>query len=112
MAIDFITIPPTACDAERAFSTGRRTINYMQHSTSAEVLNAKMCLARHARPIIASKLRAPSKRVVAKKSSSAVHKANKRQRHNVTGESSRSTSLSQNSPIEELELSDTDEKSS
>ncbi|SGY95435.1 BQ5605_C036g11493 [Microbotryum silenes-dioicae] len=102
----------------------------MQHSTSAEVLNAKMCLgnwanqtapifggtpdgfARHARPIITSKLRAPSKRVVAKKSSSAVHKANKRQRHNVTGESSRSTSPSPNSPIEELELSDTDEESS
>ena len=42
MAIDFLTVPPTSCDIERAFSAGRHTINDFQHSTSHELLDAKV----------------------------------------------------------------------
>ena len=50
MAIDFLTVPPTSCDVERAFSAGRRTINDFQHATSHDLLDAKVCIGNWAAP--------------------------------------------------------------
>ena len=50
MAIDFLSIPPTSCDVERAFSAGRRTINDYQHRTKHDLLDAKVCVGNWASP--------------------------------------------------------------
>ena len=50
MAIDFLSIPPTSCDVERAFSAGRRTINDFQHRTRHDLLDAKVCVGNWAAP--------------------------------------------------------------
>ncbi|EJC99009.1 uncharacterized protein FOMMEDRAFT_95472 [Fomitiporia mediterranea MF3/22] len=44
MAIDFCSAPATSVDAERAFSVGRRQINFMQHNTSSNTFRAKMAV--------------------------------------------------------------------
>ena len=50
MAIDFLSAPPTSCDAERAFSAGRRTVNDYQHRTRHDLLDAKVCVGNWAAP--------------------------------------------------------------
>ncbi|EJD02976.1 uncharacterized protein FOMMEDRAFT_85645 [Fomitiporia mediterranea MF3/22] len=44
MGIDFCSAPATSVDAERAFSVGRRQLNFMQHSTSSNTFKAKMAV--------------------------------------------------------------------
>ncbi|KAI0028506.1 hypothetical protein K488DRAFT_58438, partial [Vararia minispora EC-137] len=34
----------TSVDAERAFSNGRRAVNFMQHKTSSNTFRARVCL--------------------------------------------------------------------
>ncbi|TEB13925.1 hypothetical protein FA13DRAFT_1652134 [Coprinellus micaceus] len=44
MGLDFCSTPASSVDAERAFSVGRRQVNFMQHNTSANTFKAKMAL--------------------------------------------------------------------
>ncbi|KZV59006.1 hypothetical protein PENSPDRAFT_596212 [Peniophora sp. CONT] len=42
MGSDFCSIPATSVDAERAFSGGRRAVDFMQHNTSSQTFRARM----------------------------------------------------------------------
>ncbi|TEB34862.1 hypothetical protein FA13DRAFT_1624856 [Coprinellus micaceus] len=44
MGLNFCSTPASSVDAERAFSVGRRQVNFMQHNTSANTFKAKMAL--------------------------------------------------------------------
>ncbi|EJC99098.1 uncharacterized protein FOMMEDRAFT_94387 [Fomitiporia mediterranea MF3/22] len=44
MGTDFCSAPATSVDAERAFSVGRRQINFMQHNTSSDTFRAQMAV--------------------------------------------------------------------
>ncbi|KAH6911216.1 hypothetical protein BKA70DRAFT_1099611 [Coprinopsis sp. MPI-PUGE-AT-0042] len=37
-------LPASSVDAERAFSVGRRQINFMQHNMGSTAFRSKMCL--------------------------------------------------------------------
>ncbi|VDC05352.1 unnamed protein product [Peniophora sp. CBMAI 1063] len=42
MGSDFCSMPATSVDAERAFSGGRRAVDFMQHNTSSQTFRARM----------------------------------------------------------------------
>ncbi|KAJ3575281.1 hypothetical protein NP233_g1215 [Leucocoprinus birnbaumii] len=44
MAMDYCSAPASSVDAERAFSVGRRQINFMQHNMASNTFKAKMGL--------------------------------------------------------------------
>ncbi|KAK7047943.1 hypothetical protein VNI00_006271 [Paramarasmius palmivorus] len=44
MALDFLTAPASAVDAERAFSAGRLQVNHLQHAMSSQTFKAKVAL--------------------------------------------------------------------
>ncbi|KAF9004349.1 hypothetical protein BDQ17DRAFT_1217279, partial [Cyathus striatus] len=44
MALDYCSAPASSVDAECAFSTGCRQINFMQHSMTSNTFRAKMAL--------------------------------------------------------------------
>ncbi|KAF9033187.1 hypothetical protein BJ165DRAFT_1567874 [Panaeolus papilionaceus] len=44
MALDFCSAPATSVDAECAFSTGRRQVNFMQTGMSSQTFKAKMAV--------------------------------------------------------------------
>ncbi|KDR68283.1 hypothetical protein GALMADRAFT_78780 [Galerina marginata CBS 339.88] len=49
MASDYCSAPATSVDAERAFSTGRRQVNFMQHNMSSQTFKAQMAVGSWAK---------------------------------------------------------------
>ncbi|KAF9471506.1 hypothetical protein BDN70DRAFT_819926 [Pholiota conissans] len=49
MASDFCSAPATSVDAERAFSTGWRQVNFMQHNMSSQTFKAQMAVGSWAK---------------------------------------------------------------
>ncbi|KAF8956668.1 hypothetical protein BDZ97DRAFT_1658336 [Flammula alnicola] len=45
----FCSAPATSVDAERAFSTGRRQVNHMQHNMSSQTFKARVALGSWAK---------------------------------------------------------------
>ncbi|KAF5315255.1 hypothetical protein D9619_006958 [Psilocybe cf. subviscida] len=44
MALDYCSAPASSVDAERAFSSGRRQVNFMQHNMSSQTFKAQMAV--------------------------------------------------------------------
>ncbi|KIK94752.1 hypothetical protein PAXRUDRAFT_142211 [Paxillus rubicundulus Ve08.2h10] len=44
MALDYCSAPASSTDTERAFSDGRRELNFMQHNTSSQTFKAEMAV--------------------------------------------------------------------
>ncbi|KIK75068.1 hypothetical protein PAXRUDRAFT_173903 [Paxillus rubicundulus Ve08.2h10] len=42
MALDYCSAPASSTDVERAFSDGRRDVNFMQHNTSSQTFKSEM----------------------------------------------------------------------
>ncbi|KAF9522260.1 hypothetical protein CPB83DRAFT_777341 [Crepidotus variabilis] len=49
MGSDLCSAPATSVDAERAFSAGRRQVNFLQHNKSSQTFKAQMALGSWAR---------------------------------------------------------------
>ncbi|KAJ3500635.1 hypothetical protein NLJ89_g9707 [Agrocybe chaxingu] len=49
MGSDFCSAPATSVDAEQAFSTGRRQVNFMQHNMNSQTFKAQMAVRSWAR---------------------------------------------------------------
>ncbi|KIJ94451.1 hypothetical protein K443DRAFT_110394 [Laccaria amethystina LaAM-08-1] len=49
MGQDFCSAPATSVNAERAFSTGRRQVSFMQHNMNSQTFKARMAVGSWAK---------------------------------------------------------------